>query len=191
MKIKTYKMTKEKIITVYEIPEFVEGDPYIRVPATIDKAVSTIREDRETGEFITLWEEKLRYPYKTKVASKLIVKTNKRAYTFLLKLKDGVFFWNNMNIPCCTWSLLGISKDSPCGLTASKWHDNLLYYKKEFLEEIREEIPQYKVSDYRRLTSMIFKRLLINNGVSKFKADIMFFFIDMWQRVSPKWHGVK
>ena len=96
-----------------------------------------------------------------------------------------------MNIPKVFWGILGISKDSPCGLTASKWHDNLLYYKKDFLKEIREEIPQYKVSDYRRLTSMIFKRLLINNGVSKFKAEVMFFFIDGWQRVSPKWHGVK
>lgn len=50
----------EKIITVYEIPESVEGDPYIRTPKTEDKDPKTIRLDRETGKEITLWEEKLR-----------------------------------------------------------------------------------------------------------------------------------
>ena len=185
-------MSRERLITVYEIPEFTEGDPYIRVPSTIDRAVSTIREDRETGEYITLWEEKLRYPYKTKVASKLIVKTTKRAYTFILKLDDSSSFcWNGQNLPVALWSFLGISKDSSCGLTASKWHDNLLYYKKEFLKEIREEIPHYTTGEFRRLTSLIFRQLLINNGVGRIKAGIMSYFVDMWQRVSPKWHGVK
>ena len=59
---------KEKIIAVYEMPEAIEGDPYIRNPKEEDKSVKTTNIDRETGKFITLWEEKLRYPYKTKVA---------------------------------------------------------------------------------------------------------------------------
>ena len=192
MMITNLDMSREKLITVYEIPEFTEGDPYIRVPSVIDRAVSTVREDRETGEYITLWEEKLRYPYKTKVASKLIVKTTKRAYTFILKLDDSLSFcWNGQNLPIIFWSFLGISKDSPCGLIASKWHDNLLYYKKEFLKEIRAEIPQYTIGEFRRLTSLIFRQLLVNNGVGRIKACIMSYFVDMWQRVSPKWHGVK
>ena len=107
-----FGMQKEKLITAYEIPECVEGDPYLRIPCTADKAVSTIRKDRETGEYITLWEEKLRYPYITKVASKLVVKTMQREITFVLKLKDGAFFWNNMNLPRIFWSLIGISRDS-------------------------------------------------------------------------------
>ena len=71
---------KEKVITVYEIPTSVEGDPYIRVPRVEDKDPKTMRVDRETGEYITLWEEKMRYPYKTKVASELYVVTNKHEY---------------------------------------------------------------------------------------------------------------
>ena len=92
-------MSKEELITVFEIPENTEGDPYLRIPCTLDKAASTIRVDRETGELITLWEEKLRYPYITRVASKLVVKTTKREITFILKLDEGSFIWNNMNVP--------------------------------------------------------------------------------------------
>ena len=184
-------MNKEKIITTYEIPEHVEGDPYVRIPCTIDKSVSTMRKDRETGEYITLWEEKLRYPYKTKVPTKLVVKTSKRELNFVLKLENGSFIWNNMNLPRVFWSILGISKDSPCGLIASKWHDNLLYYKKDYLEEIRKDDPDFTVGEFRRLTSLIFRRLLINNGVRKIKADLMFYFVDMWQRFSPMWRGIK
>lgn len=184
-------MCKEKLITVYEIPENVEGDPYLRIPCTIDKAVSTMRKDRETREYITLWEEKFRYPYKTKVASKLVVKTSEREITFVLKLKDGAWIWNGSNIWVGLWSLLRISKDSPYGWIPSKWHDNLLCYKKEFLEEIRRQDPYYKVNEFRRLTSLIFRQLLINNGVNVVKASVMSWFVDMWQSVSPNWWGVK
>lgn len=185
-------MAKEKIITVYEVPEYTEGDPYLRIPITADKAPHTMRIDRETGEYITLWEEKLRYPYCTRVASKITVKTSERKYKFTLKLSDdGAFTWNAQNIPRCAWSLLGISKDSPYGWIASKWHDNLLMYKQEFLNGIREGVPDYTVGDFRRLTSLIFKQLLINNGVPKWKAILMSETVDLWQRVSPLWNGVE
>ena len=72
-------MSKEKIITVYEVPEYTEGDPYLRIRITADKNPALMRIDRETGEFITLWEEKLRYPYCTRVASKIIVKTDRKS----------------------------------------------------------------------------------------------------------------
>ena len=184
-------MAKEKLITVYEVPEYTEGDPYLRIPITADKAPHTMRIDRETGEFITLWEEKLRYPYCTRVASKITVKTSKRKYAFVLKLNDGVFFWNGMNVPKIFWAILGMSKDSPYGWIASKWHDNLLMCKQEFLNEIREAVPGYTISEFRRLTSLIFRQLLINNGVSRVKAYIMAWFVDLWQSVSPTWRGVK
>ena len=184
-------MSKEKIITVYEVPEYTEGDPYLRIPINADKAPHTMRIDRETGEYITLWEEKLRYPYCTRVASKIVVKTSLRKYTFVLKLNDGAFLWNAQNIPRGCWSLLGISKDSPYGWVASKWHDNLLLYKQEFLNEVREVVPGYSVKEFRRLTSLIFRQLLINNSVPKWKAYIMSFAVQVWQTVSPLWNGVK
>lgn len=185
-------MNKEKLITAYEVPENFEGDPYLRIPCTADRAVSTMRADRETGEFITLWEEKFRYPYKTVKATKLVVKTSERELVFILKLSENKsFIWNGANIPCIFWSLLRISKDSPYGWVPSKWHDNLLYFKKEFLEEVRKCDSYYTVSEFRRLTSLIFRQLLMNNGISKVKAYVMAWFVDMWQSVSPNWWGVK
>ena len=185
-------MAKEQIVTVYEVPEYTEGDPYLRIPINADKAASTVRIDRETGDFITLWEEKIRYPYCTKVPSKIIVKTNKRKIEFVLKLdEDGRFFWNGANIPTIFWTVLGMSKDSPYGWIASKWHDNLLYRKKEFLEELRKVDKSWKVSEFRRLTSLILRQLFINNGVNKIKACIMTWCVDCWQVVSPMWWGVK
>ena len=176
-------MSKEKIITVYEVPEYTEGDPYLRIPITADKNPALMRIDRETGEYITLWEEKLRYPYCTRVASKITVKTSARKYKFILKLtEEGYYFWNGQNIPRCCWSLLGISKDSPYGWIASKWHDNLLDHKQEFYDEIKQNVPDYEVSEFRRLTSLVFRQLLINNGVPKWKAYIMAWFVDIAQK---------
>ena len=186
----------EKIITVYEIPESVEGDPYIRTPKTEDKDPKTVRIDRETGKEITLWEEKLTYPYKTKIQSKLIVKTNKRAFKLTLKLdkdfytKKYCFIWNGQNIPKALWTILGISKDSPVGLKASKWHDNLLYKKEEYLEELREIYPDLKVSEYRRITTLIYRQLLKNMGVGTIKANIMAGAVGAWQFISPQWWGL-
>ena len=184
-------MSREKIITVYEVPEYTEGDPYLRIPITPDKSPATMRVDRETGEYITLWEEKLRYPYCTRVASRITVKTNVRKYKFTLKLDNDFFIWNGQNIPRICWTLLGISKDSPYGWVASKWHDNLLVYRQEFLNEVRREIPGYTLNEFRRLTSLIFRQLLINNSVPKWKAYIMAWFVQMWQLINPLWWDVK
>lgn len=176
-------MVKEYIISVYEEPPSVEGDPYIRVPNVWDKDPKTIRLDRETGEPITLWEEKMRYPYKTKVASTLYIITSKRNVALKLLLDGDSFVWNGQNIITCLWSLLRMSKHSPEGLQASKWHDSLLYKKKEYMAELRKSDPNLKVNEYRRLTSLIFRQFLLNNGVPKIKAYIMAWFVDQWQKL--------
>lgn len=187
---------KEKIVAVYETPESVKGDPYIRIPNERDKNPCTIRVDRETGSFITLYEEKLRYPYKTKIASTLVVKTNMREFNFTLKLDDDIytgekyFMWNGQNIPKALWSVLGISKDSPVGLIASKWHDNLLYNKEHYLSILREEENKITAGQYRRLTTLIYRQLLKNRGVGTVKANIMAGAVGAWQFVSPQWWGI-
>ena len=188
---------KEKVITVYEVPEAIEGDPYIRTPNEKDKSVKTMRQDRETGEWITLWEEKLRYPYKTKLASTLVVKTNLRTLNFNLKLeKDCVtgikcFIWNGQNIPTLLWSILGISKDSPIGLLASKWHDYLLYKKEDILNSFKEKDIDINYKQYRRLTTLIYSQILKNYGVNTVKANIMAGAVGAWQFVSPQWWGIE
>lgn len=174
---------KEQIITVYEVPPSVEGDPYIRVPNFEDKDPKTIRMDRETGELITLWEEKMRYPYKTLVSSELHVKTNFHEYVVSLILDKGGFFWNGQNIPAPLWSFIKLSKHSPEGLQASKWHDSLLYKRKEYYKEFKKENESLTPNEFRRLTSLIFRQLLINNGVGAKKAAIMSWLVDVWQTI--------
>ena len=188
---------REKIITVYEEPEAVKGDPYVRCPKEEDKKVSTMKIDRETGRFITLWQEKMNYPYKTKVASTLTVVTTERILKLKLKLdidertKEKCFVWNGQNIPKIMWTLIGISKHSPEGLTASKWHDNLLYKKEEYLSDLRKEYPDMKVGEYRRLTSLIYRQLMKNKGVGTIRANIMAGAVAGWQFVSPQWWGIE
>ena len=174
---------KEKVITVYEIPTSVEGDPYIRVPRVEDKDPKTMRVDRETGEYITLWEEKMRYPYKTKVASELYVVTNKHEYFLKLHLVDGSYFWNGGNVLKCLWSLIGISRHSPEMLQASKWHDIFIQEKNDYYRKFKEFSPKMTTRQYRRMTSLIFRQLLINNGVGRVKASIMSWFVDQWQKL--------
>ena len=104
---------------------------------------------------------------------------------------EQCFVWNGQNIPKLLWSLLGISKHSPEGLTASKWHDILLYKKEEYLKDIRKIYSDMTVGEYRRLTSLIFRQLLKNKDVSTIKANVMAGAVAGWQFVSPQWWGVK
>lgn len=188
---------KEKIVAVYQIPEGIEGQPYIRHPNEEDKKSSTKRIDRETGKYITLWEEKLRYPYKTTVAFTLVVCTNIRTYKFELKLEKEpdsnkkCWIWNGQNISKIAWSILGISKHSPEGLEASCWHDALLYHKEYYLNQLKKEGIDISVSEYRRLTTLIFREILKNYGVGTIKANIMSGAVGGWQFVSPQWWGME
>ena len=183
-------MSKKNII-VYEVPEAVSGDPYIRVPSELDKLPQTIRIDRETGELITLWEEKHRYPYKTKVASRLYVRTKERLYKFDLRLdENGCYIWNGSNICHIFWTLLMISKDSPEGLQASKWHDNLLQYKQESYNTAKYYNEDLTVPEFRKLTTEIYKAFLRNHGVGRFRAWVMGVFINIYQYFNPQWKYV-
>lgn len=182
---------KEFIISIFEVPEAIDGDPYIRTPKEEDKSVRTNRIDRETGEIISLWEEKLRYPFKTKVQSTLYVKTNICEYKFPILLEDGAYIWNGSNIPAVFWSVLGISKSSPYGLIASKWHDNLLQFKQysyDLAKEAREDIT---VAEFRALTSKMYAGLLINFGVHSAKANLMSFMVDLYQRLNSDWKKLR
>ena len=184
-------MCKEKFIAVYEVPEAVPGDPYIRVPSEADKSPQTLRLDRQTGEIITLWEEKLRYPFKTKVASRLYVRTKERLYKFDLRVDEkGTYFWDGSTTPKITWSILGLSSTSPEGLQASKWHDNLLQFKQQSYNTAKYYNENITVAEFRELTTEIYKAFLRNHGVSKFKAWIMGVAINIYQRFNKQWRDV-
>ena len=184
-------MCKEKMIAVYEVPEAVPGDPYIRVPSEADKLPQTLRLDRETGEVITLWEEKHRYPYKTKVASRLYVRTKERLYKFDLRLDEkGTFMWNGSNVPSIFDTLLRFTKHSPEGLQASKWHDNLLQFKQESYDTAKYYNPDITVKEFRLLTTEIYKAFLRNHGIDKFRTESIGVAVNIYQSFNKQWDNV-
>lgn len=180
-------MSKKNII-VYEVPEAVSGDPYIRVPSELDKLPQTMRIDRQTGEVITLWEEKMRYPFKTRVSSRLYVRTRERLYKFDLRMdENGVYIWDGSTVPAWLWGILRFSSTSPEGLRASKWHDNLLQYKQESYNTAKYYNEEMTVSEFRKFTTDIYVNLLVSNGINALKAKVMGFFINIYQYFNPQW----
>ena len=175
---------KDEIITAYMRPESVEGDPYLRVPTQQDKDPATKVIDRETQKPISLWIHKLLYPYKTHVSYTVFAVTRAQCYIFPLKMdEDGTYCWNGSNIPSILWGILGISQHSPEGLQASLAHDNLLQYKKHFYEIAKSCNKNITPEEFRELTTEICKEILKNHGVSKLKADLMGFFINLYQSI--------
>lgn len=184
-------MVRKNSMIAYEVPEAVSGDPYVRVPAEADKLPQTIRLDRQTGEVITLWEEKMRYPFKTRVGSRLYVRTREFLYKFDLRLsEDGTYIWDGSTIPSIFWGILGISSTSPEGLRASKWHDNLLQFKQDSYNTAKYFNPKMTVKEFRKFTTDIYVILLISNGVNSIKANLMGFFINIYQFFNPDWKYV-
>ena len=63
---------------------------------------------------------------------------------------------------------------------ASMLHDFLLNFKYQMMNEVIEGILP---NEYRRLTSLIFREVLIHTGTNNIKANIMSFFVDSWQKI--------
>lgn len=112
------------------------------------------------------------YPFVNKATLYVSIyyKKLERSYTFRI---DKGYSWNGADIPRLVWSILGISQQDNRILIASLLHD--------FCCENRGFI-----GFNRKLSSLILKGLLIEAGVHKWKANIMYWFVDLWQR-TQRW----
>jgi hypothetical protein len=97
-------------------------------------------------------------------------------FSFLIK-KDYV--WNGADIPRLLWRVIGASKDNDF-LVASMVHDYMLEYKSLIFNEVLEGL--LPVSDYRLLTSLIFRQLLKDSDIWVVKANIMSWCVDTFQK---------
>lgn len=113
-----------------------------------------------------------KYPFTCKKSLKVMIYDNKKFKQYKFEIKEN-YCWNGSDIPRVFWRLVG-SKSEPQYLIASCIHDVIC------------ENHQY-IDDDRRLSSMIFRALLIEAGVNKFKANIMAESVDLFQRVVGKW----
>ena len=106
---------------------------------------------------------------------------NKLAVTFTVDYLGTVYVieiprgykWNGANIPRCFWWLIGSMGESEF-LNPSMIHDKLTERK-------------CLIAYDRQLSSIIFRELLIASGVSKFKANIMYKSVDVYQKLFCNW----
>lgn len=127
-----------------------------------------------------LAESKKRYPFELYKKLKVCIETTKRSFCFYI---DSGYTWNGADIPRVFWRLIGSKTDNEF-LVASMLHDYLLDNKFHILEDVLGN--KLKKEEYRRLTSLIFRFILKKHGTNKIKANIMSFFIDIFQMLNKK-----
>lgn len=151
-------MSKEQIISI----DFnTEPDVRIRVINQTD-AKQTI-------------EGKKRFPFELHNSIDVTVTTDRRTFTF--NIYNG-FKWNGADIPRAFWRIVGSRTDNDF-LIASMLHDYLLNFKVFILNEIlKNEIP---IDEYRRLTSLIFRHVIKEQGTNTVKANVMAWCVDVFQ----------
>lgn len=131
----------------------------------------------ETEDSSEVKAEKKEFPFKLHNNVPVHIITNKRAFTFTIPSK---FIWNGADIPRFLWRLIGSRTDNAF-LTASMVHDYLLNQKQDIYETILHKSMTMK--EYRRLTSLIFREILKNTGENVAKANVMSWFVDVYQRI--------
>ena len=150
----------------------------------IDKKDNYTIVDDKNGEKITLEEHKRKYPYKIDKDFICYVKTTHRKFSFTIPVD---YCWNGADIPRVLWFFVG-SKDNPEFKVPSCVHDFLLEFRGYIYKNIlREEIT---VSQYRRLTSLIFRELLKQYGTKTVKSNIMASAVAGFQFLSPQWRDM-
>ena len=151
-------MAKEQIvdITFSEIP---------------DVRVRVINED----DYKDIKEAKKKYPFELHNSIDVCVLTDVRKFEFTI---FNGYVWNGADIPRLLWFSIGSRTDNDF-LIASMIHDYLLEFKKYMLEEVLEN--SISVKEYRRLTSLIFRHILKEQGINTIKANIMSWAVQVFQ----------
>jgi len=130
---------------------------------------TTVRKPMPTDS-IDEREDKKQKPYLNK--KNVVFTVDYLGTIYIIDIPKG-YTWNGANIPRCFWWLIGSMGESEF-LNASMLHDQLT--EKKCL-----------VAYDRQLSSMIFREILIASGVSKFKANIMYKTVDIYQKLFCSW----
>lgn len=131
----------------------------------------------EFGDSQPVIDSKKKYPFKLHNSITVCIVTNKRVFTFCI---HNGFTWNGADIPRILWRIIGSRTDNDF-LIASMVHDFMLNFRHQITAEVLNN--NISVSEYRRLTSLIFREILKHSGTKPFKANIMSFFVDCWQKL--------
>lgn len=151
-------MKKEQIVSVSfsELPD-------VRIRVICPEDNKTIRNNKK------------KYPFELHNTINVTVKTTFRTFSF--RIFSG-FTWNGADIPRLFWRIIGSRTDNDW-LIASMLHDYLLEFKLYILNEILENTISIK--EYRRLTSLIFRHIIKEQGTNTIKANVMAWCVDVFQ----------
>lgn len=140
----------------------LDPSPHVHIRVIDDEDTLLTKHEKADKPFLLLTDTSLR--------------VNTDEYFFGVTIPEG-YTWNGADIPApCWW--FGSSKDNEF-LIPSLVHDYLLEHKTDifnrysFLFEAPEE--------YRRITSLVFRELCKQSGISTLKANIAGFCVDVYQ----------
>lgn len=119
--------------------------------------------------------QKIKYPYEIFNTVTVFIETNKRKFDF--NVYNG-YYWNGADIIKPLWILVG-SRYNPEFRIPSMVHDYILQFRKYILKEVLHD--EMTGSEYRRLTSLIFRELLKKQGTNIIKSNIMSWTVDVFQ----------
>lgn len=120
-------------------------------------------------------ESKKKFPFELYNSVLVKIKTTKREFEFVI---FNGYIWNGADIPRFFWRIIGSRTDNDF-LIASMLHDYLLEFKVYILNEVLK--GEIKPREYRRITSLIFRYIIKEQGTNTIKANVMAWCIDVFQ----------
>lgn len=135
----------------------------------------------EFGDSSALIERKKKFPFILENSVSVVVQTSERSFDFVI---HNGYCWNGADIPRFLWRLIGARTDNDF-LLASMVHDFMLEFKHKIMAENFFK-SSLTMNEYRRLTSLIFREIIKNNGTNTIKANIMSFAVDVFQKYFNK-----
>lgn len=127
-----------------------------------------------------LQKNKKKYPFELCCSVNVLITTTKREIPFTI---FNGYTWNGADIPRFFWRIIGSRTDNDF-LVASMLHDYLLEFKSYTLQEVLKN--QISAKEYRRLTSLIFRHVIKEQGTNTIKANVMSWCVDVFQICNRK-----
>ena len=119
-------------------------------------------------------KDKKKKPFRLFNDCTFTITTSQRILTFTI---EAGYVYNGADIPRPLW-WLGSSRDNDY-VVASMVHDYLLQYKVKIYKEVFHE--NITASEFRRLTSLIFREILKEHKMNVVKANVEAWFVDVFQ----------
>ena len=138
--------------------------------------------DKKDSDFLI--RSKKRYPFLLMDTVKVSIADKNLNLYFEFEIPKG-YIWNGADIPKILF-IFGQSKDNNY-LLASMVHDYMLEHRCYIYSKILQ--GKISVSEYRKLTSLVFRQILKDEKTNVLKANFMAFTVDLYQKFfnSKQW----